>query len=67
MSTLLKDRKLKDCPKTHSDKYNILLSIIFRGATLIRKDGKDPKKREYYWQRTLKTYAPFGLNIEDSV
>ena len=36
--------------------------------TLIGKtDGKDPKRRENYWMRTLKTYAPFGLNIEDSV
>ena len=36
--------------------------------TLIDKaDGKDPKRRENYWMRTLKTYAPFGLNIEDSV
>ena len=29
--------------------------------TLIDKtDGKDPKRRENYWMRTLKTYAPFG-------
>ena len=36
--------------------------------TLIDKtDCKDPKRRENYWMRTLKTYAPFGLNIEDSV
>ena len=36
--------------------------------TLIDKtDGKNPKKRENYWIRTLKTYAPFGLNIEESV
>ena len=36
--------------------------------TLIDKtDGKDPKRRENYWIRTLKTYAPFGLNIEDTV
>ena len=39
------------------------VSIILIDKT----DGKDPKKREYYWQRTLKTYTPFGLNIEDSV
>ena len=32
-----------------------------------KTDGKDPKRRENYWMRTLKTYAPFGLNIEDSV
>ena len=30
-------------------------------------DGKNPKRRENYWMRSLKTYAPFGLNIEDSV
>ena len=36
--------------------------------TLIDKTyGKDPKRRENYWMRTLKTYDPFGLNIEDSV
>ena len=36
--------------------------------TLIDKtDGKNPKKREDYWRRTLKTYSPFGLNVEDSV
>ena len=30
-------------------------------------NGKDPKSRENYWMRTLKTYASFRLNIEDSV
>ena len=36
--------------------------------TLIDKtDGKDPKRRENYWIRTLETYAPIRLNIEDSV
>ena len=32
-----------------------------------KADGKDSKRRENYWMRTLKTYAPFGLNNEDSV
>ena len=32
-----------------------------------KTDGNDPKRRENYWMRTLKIYAPFGLNIEDSV
>ena len=27
----------------------------------------DPFKREDYWRSTLKTMAPFGLNIEESV
>ena len=36
--------------------------------TLIDKtDTKGPRRRENYWMRTLKIYAPFGLNIEDSV
>ena len=34
--------------------------------TLIDKtDPSDPLKREGYWRKTLKTMAPFGLNIED--
>ena len=37
-------------------------------VTLIDKtDRSDPKKREDYWMKTLKTMAPYGLNIEDSV
>ena len=36
--------------------------------TLIDKtDGKGPKRRENYLMKTLKTYAPFGINIENSV
>ena len=31
-----------------------------------KTDGKNPKKRDY-WRRTLKTYLPFGLNVENSV
>ena len=34
---------------------------------IVKTDGKDPKRRRNYWMRTFKTYAPFGLNIEDSV
>ena len=29
--------------------------------------GKNPKIREDYLRRTLKTYLPFGLHFEDSV
>ena len=32
-----------------------------------KTDGQNPKKRECYWRRTFKIYAPFGLNVEDSV
>ena len=38
------------------------ISITFIDET----DGKDPKRRKNYWMRTPKTYAPFGLNIDDS-
>ena len=35
-------------------------------VTLLDKtDGSDPKKREDYWMKTLKTMASYGLNIED--
>ena len=36
-------------------------------ALIDKTDGKDAKKRENYWMRTLKTYASFALNIEDGV
>ena len=39
------------------------VSITFIDKT----DPSDPLKREDYWRRTLKTMAPFGLNIEESV
>ena len=36
--------------------------------TLIDKiDGSNPTKRENYWMQTLKAYAPYGLNIADSI
>ena len=36
-------------------------------AFIDKADPSDPFKREDYWRRTLKTMAPFGLNIEGSV
>ena len=36
--------------------------------TVIDKtDGKNPKKREDYWRRTLKTYLLFGRDIKDGL
>ena len=36
--------------------------------TLIdKKDGFNPTKRENYWMRTLKTYAPYDLNVVVSI
>ena len=40
---------------------NVSITIIDKA------DGNNPKKREDYWRRTLKTYSHFGLNVEDSV
>ena len=31
-----------------------------------KTDPSDPHEREYYWMRTLKTIAPFGLNTEET-
>ena len=50
----------------HSGEHTGFLGNV--KITLIDKtDGQNPKKREDYWRRTFKTYAPFGLNVEDSV
>ena len=49
-----------------SSGHRVFLNDV--SVTLIDKtDGSDPKKREDYWMKTLKTMAPYGLNIEDSV
>ena len=35
---------------------------------LINKtDGSSPTERETYWMQTLKTIAPYCLNVENSV
>ena len=50
----------------HSGEHTGFLENV--KITLIDKtDGQNPQKREDYWRRTLKTYTPFGLNVEDSV
>ena len=67
-----KHSRKESCMQEHLFKHfnsmghNGLLNNV--SITLIDKtDGKNPKKREDYWRRTLKTYSPFGLNVEDSV
>ena len=64
--------------KDHNRKYQ-LLKHLFRKFLSPGYDGflndisitfidkTDPPRLEDYWRRTLKTMAPFGLNIEDSV
>ena len=34
---------------------------------IVKTDGSDPKEREDYWMKILKTMAPHGLHMEDSV
>ena len=69
------DRKYagnKDCFQEHSFRHfhsgghagfleNVKITLIDK------TDGQNPKKSKDYWRRTLKTYAPFGLNVEESV
>ena len=70
----------KDNDRKHSRKERCLQEHLFKhfnsmghngflsnvSITLIDKtNGKNPKKIEDYWRRTLKTYSPFGLNVED--
>ena len=46
----------------YRDGHNGFLEEV--AITFIDKtDGRDPKNRENYWIRTLKTLAPEGLNI----
>ena len=50
----------------YPDSHNGLLEDV--AITLIDKtDGRDPKNRENYWMRTMKTLALDGLNIEECV
>ena len=39
------------------------VSITFIGKT----DPTNPLQRESYWKHTLKTFAPYGLNIKENV
>ena len=36
-------------------------------ALIDKTDGSDPTKRETFWMHTLKTLAPYGLNVEDGI
>ena len=49
-----------------SEEHNGFLKDV--SITLIDKtDGSDPIKRETFWIHTLKTLAPFGLNVENGI
>ena len=50
------------CDSEHSGFLNDL-SITFIDKT----DPTNPLQRESYWKHTLKTFAPYGLNIKENV
>ena len=56
----------KSCMYSKSTRHNDFLKIISK-TPVDQTEGKEPKKREDYYRRTLKAYSPFGLNVEDSV
>ena len=47
----------------HHSGFHDDVSIILIDKT----DGSNPTKRETNWMRTLKTIAPYGLNVENGV
>ena len=46
----------------HTEFFNDVSVIL-----IDKTDGSDPKKREDYWMKTLKTKLPYRLNIEDNI
>ena len=50
------------CDSEHSGFLNDV-SITFIDKT----DPTNPLQRENYWKHTLKTFAPYGLNIKENV
>ena len=61
-----KNTKNEACIQEHLLEHFGFLGNV--STTLTNKtDGKNPKRRDIFWMKTLKTYAPFALNIEDCV
>ena len=49
-----------------SEGHNGFLEDV--SITIIDKtDGSNPTKRETFWMHTLKTLAPYGLNVENGI
>ena len=63
--------KYKDTDRKHYPEKSCMQEDLFKHFKSVGHNsflnGKNPKKREDYWRRTLKTYSPFELNVEDSV
>ena len=48
------------------EEHNSFLEDV--SITLINKtDGSDPTKRETFWMHTLKTLAPYKINVENGM
>ena len=45
----------------HTDFVDVCITFIYKTDSFI------PTKREDYWRGTLKTLAPHGLNLEESI
>ena len=59
----MQEHLFRHCSSPGHHGFSNDVSITF----IDKADPSDPLKREDYWRRTLKTMAPFGLKIEDSV
>ena len=61
----------------YSNRFQVLLlgqnlhhlTRAFKSAIALtdKTDGSNPTKRENYWMRTFKTFAPYGLNAVDGI
>ena len=58
----IKQKSLHEHFLSDSESFEEDVSICLIDKT----DSSDPHKREYFWVRTLKTIAPFGLNTEET-
>ena len=47
-----------------SDSYQSFEDVS--NCLIDKTDPSDPHKKEYYWMRTLKTIASFGLNTKET-
>ena len=62
------EKCMQECLYSHfeSEGHNVFLEDVL--TTLINKtDGSDPMKTETFWMHTLKTLAPYGLNVENGI
>ena len=59
----MQEHLYKHCESERHSVFRDDLSVILIDKT----GGSNPTKREKCWIRTLKTIAPYGLNVENSI